>query len=72
MTKEVYSILKTRILSGAYGSKDFINEKALAEELKVRRTPVRETLARLEWEKLVTIIPRAGAMVAPVELNAVK
>jgi len=72
MAKEVYSILKNRILSGAYESGEFINEKALADELNVSRTPIRESLARLEWEKLVTIIPRAGAMVAPAELNAVK
>ncbi|MEM6481021.1 MAG: GntR family transcriptional regulator [Pseudomonadota bacterium] len=72
MAKEVYAIIKDRILSGAYDSGDFINEVALAEELNVSRTPIRETLARLEWEKLVTIIPRAGAMVAPAELNLVK
>ncbi|SLN73460.1 putative HTH-type transcriptional regulator YdfH [Roseovarius albus] len=72
MAKEVYSVIKGRILSGAYESGEFINEIALAEELNVSRTPIRETLARLEWEKLVTIIPRAGAMVAPAELNAVK
>ncbi len=72
MAKEVYAIIKDRILSGDYNTGEFINEQALAEELKVSRTPIRETLARLEWEKLVTIIPRAGAMVAPAELNAVK
>jgi len=72
MAKQVYSIIKDRILSGAYESGEFINEVALAEELNVSRTPIRETLARLEWEKLVTIIPRAGAMVAPAELNSIK
>ncbi|MEM6891784.1 MAG: GntR family transcriptional regulator [Pseudomonadota bacterium] len=72
MSKEAYSIIKERILSGTYGSGEFINEVALAEELSVSRTPIREALARLSWEKLVTIIPRAGAMVAPAELNAVK
>ncbi len=72
MGKEVYAIIKDRILSGAYESGEFINEKELATELNVSRTPIRETLARLEWEKLVTIIPRAGAMVTTAELNAVK
>lgn len=72
MAKEVYSVIKDRILSGAYDSGEFINEVALAQELNVSRTPIREALARLEWEKLVTIIPRAGAMVAPAELNSIK
>lgn len=34
--------------------------------------PIRETLARLEWEKFVKIITWAGTMVAPAERNAVK
>lgn len=72
MSKEAYSIIKERILSGTFASGEFINEVALAEELSVSRTPIREALARLSWEKLVTIIPRAGAMVAPAELNTVK
>jgi DNA-binding GntR family transcriptional regulator len=72
VSKEAYSIIKERILSGTYASGEFINEVALAEELNVSRTPIREALARLSWEKLVTIIPRAGAMVAPAELNTVK
>ncbi|MES0884095.1 GntR family transcriptional regulator [Roseibium sp. SCP14] len=72
MSKEIYSVIKQRILSGEYASGEIIKEKNLAEELDVSRTPIRENLARLEWEKLVTIIPRAGAMVAPIELNLVK
>lgn len=72
MSKDIYSVIKKRILSGAYESGEIIKEKSLAEELDVSRTPIRENLARLEWEKLVTIIPRAGAMVAPIELNLVK
>lgn len=72
MSKDVYSVIKERILSGAYKSGEFIKEQVVAEELNVSRTPIRESLARLEWEKLVTIIPRAGAMVAPAELTLVK
>ncbi len=72
MGSDVYTTIKRRILSGSYDTGEFVNEQALAKELGVSRTPIRETLARLEWEKLVTIIPRAGAMVAPAELNQIK
>lgn len=72
MANHVYEELKARILTGAYASGEIINEKALADELNVSRTPIRESLARLEWERLVKIIPRAGAMVAPTELRQVK
>ena len=72
MSKKIYSEIQQRILSGAYESGEIIKEKELAEEFNVSRTPIRESLARLEWEKLVTIIPRAGAMVAPSEVNLIK
>lgn len=41
-------------------------------ELRVSRTPIREALIRLSAEKLVTIIPRAGARVADINLNDFK
>jgi DNA-binding GntR family transcriptional regulator len=40
-----------------------LDEKTLAENLGVSRTPVRQALARLEHEGLVRIIPRRGAYI---------
>ena len=72
MSNSVYDKIKDRILTADFETGEIINEKSLAEEFGVSRTPIRESLARLEWEKLVTIIPRAGAMVSPIELNLFK
>ena len=41
-----------------------LDEKRLAAELGVSRTPVREALSRLEHQGLVTILPRRGVYVA--------
>jgi len=41
-----------------------LDERQLAEELGVSRTPVREALSRLEQEGLVRLVPRRGAFIA--------
>ena len=41
-----------------------LDEKRLATDLGVSRTPVREALARLENQGLITIVPRRGVYIA--------
>lgn len=67
MNQEIYDELKRRILFFEYSPGEMLNEKAIAAELGVSRTPIRESFLKLEWEKLVTIMPRAGIMVTKVE-----
>lgn len=69
MNTGIYGELKKRILFFDYEPGQMLNEKAIAAEFGVSRTPVREVLLRLEWERLVTIIPRAGIMVSKVEFQ---
>ncbi len=62
-----YDALRGAILAmDAYdpGADLRLDEKRLAAELGVSRTPVREALARLEHQGLVTILPRRGVYVA--------
>ena len=47
-----------------------ISENALSEKLDIGRTPVREALQRLAYERLVQIMPRAGAIVSEIDLPA--
>ena len=72
MDKKIYKLIKERIIKGDYQPSQLINEKQLINELSVSRTPIRESLALLEWEKLVKIIPRAGAIVSPIELGLIR
>lgn len=69
MTSNVYQIIKERILFLEYKPPQILNEKMLAEEFGVSRTPVREALKRLELEQLVRVLPRSGAMVTEIEFE---
>jgi len=49
-----------------------LSEKDLCREFGVSRTPLREALAKLESMKLVTIIPRFGTNVSPIDINEIR
>ena len=63
---KVYDALKKAITSmDIYSSAEppKLDERRLAEELGVSRTPVREAISRLEQEGLVRTVPRRGAFI---------
>jgi DNA-binding GntR family transcriptional regulator len=61
-----YLYLRGTVLSDPAVSGTFINEQAVATEVGVSRTPVREALLMLAAEDLVQLVPHRGAFVAPV------
>lgn len=67
--EEVQSIIEERIFSGKLAPGAKINEKALAEELKISRTPVREALNALRHEGLISIIPNRGGFVSSLSVK---
>ena len=60
----VYDAIKERILSGELPRGSRLRQEALAVELGVSRTPLREALRRLAAEGLVEFHPNRGAQVA--------
>ncbi len=62
-------MVRDRILSMEYKPGEILNEQKLAKEFGVSRTPLREALTKLEWEKLVRVLPRTGSMVTEVEFQ---
>ncbi|MBU4335664.1 MAG: GntR family transcriptional regulator [Actinobacteria bacterium] len=60
----VYLTLKRRILDGALAGGDMLGEQAVADELGVSRTPVREAIGRLQAEGWLKVHPRRGAVIA--------
>ena len=69
MNQEIYRTIKDRILFLEYKPGQILNEKTLAEEFGVSRTPLREVLSRLVWEQLARILPRSGTMVTEIEFQ---
>lgn len=69
MNINIYRELKNRILFLEYKPAQILNEKTLAEEFGVSRTPLREVLNRLEWDQLVRVLPRSGTMVTEIEFQ---
>ena len=59
-----YEKLKLMILDGEIAGGEPLVERTLAERLGVSRTPVRETIFRLERDGLVRVIEGKGAFVA--------
>lgn len=62
----VYARLRDEMFSGALAPGARLSVPALAERLRVSRSPVREAVLRLTQEGLATEEPRRGAVVARV------
>ncbi len=69
MNLKIYQELKNRILFLEYKPAQILNEKRLAKEFGISRTPLREVLNRLEWDQLVRVLPRTGTMVTEIEFQ---
>jgi DNA-binding GntR family transcriptional regulator len=63
---DVYESLKALIMEHTLTPRDRVNIDAVARDLEVSPTPVREALARLESEGLVRKRPLAGYTVSPL------
>jgi DNA-binding GntR family transcriptional regulator len=59
----VINEIRSRILEGKLELGERLSDKALADELKSSRTPVREALLHLQSEGLVTMRPQSGTFV---------
>jgi DNA-binding GntR family transcriptional regulator len=74
LKEKVYESLKSAIMDmDIYGDDEppRLDERRLAEELGVSRTPVREAISRLEQEGLVQSLPRRGAFVVRKSKNEI-
>src|SRR3954452_17973336 len=62
----VYHAIRRAILTCEFKPGQELREQILAEKYRVSRSPIRDSLLRLEQENLVTVLPRQGYRVNPI------
>ncbi len=68
----IYLAIRQAILTCEYRPGQELREQILAERFHVSRSPIRDSLLRLEQENLVTVLPRQGYQVRPVSIPDVQ
>src|SRR5580704_7630282 len=63
LKQHAYKLIRKRLLSGSLPPGGRLSDDALAKELGISRSPVREAISQLTSEGLVEYRPRSGAYV---------
>ncbi|MEH3037682.1 MAG: GntR family transcriptional regulator [Sphingomonas adhaesiva] len=72
LSERVFEIVREQIVMGKLGTDSPIRQDALAAELGVSKIPLREALARLEQEGLLTSHANRGFFVQPMSASQVE
>ncbi|MET0314947.1 MAG: GntR family transcriptional regulator [Hansschlegelia sp.] len=66
------ALIREAIVSGRFALGERLSDRALADELQISRTPVREALARLAQDDLVVVRPQSGTFVMSLDAADVR
>jgi DNA-binding GntR family transcriptional regulator len=69
LAERAYLVLRDRLVTLVIRPGSPLNEEALAADMGLGRTPVREALKRLETERLVVVYPRRGTFATDVHIT---
>lgn len=72
LRERVYAQLKLLLNEGSLKPGVFLDLNALGNKLSLSRTPLRDALLRLEVEGFVTIHPRRGVVINPLDINTIR
>ncbi len=72
LREEVYERLRSHMNEGRLRPGSYLDLNALAEEIGISRTPLRDALLRLESEGFVEILNRRGVRVAKLTLRVIR
>ncbi|WP_189302687.1 GntR family transcriptional regulator [Streptomyces albospinus] len=64
--EKAYAYLKDSVLTDPEMQDRFLSEQEIADRIGVSRTPIREALLLLAAEDLVRLVPKRGALIAPL------
>lgn len=72
MRDQIYAILRQLILTSRIAPGAALDEKAIAADLAVSRTPVHEAVQRLSDERLVEVRAQSGTFVARIDRGQIE
>ncbi len=72
MRDQIYPLIRDLILTGTIRPGDPIDEKLIATQLNISRTPVREAVKKLSDEHLVDVVAQSGTRAARVDAKEIE
>lgn len=72
MSDQVYALLHKLILTAEIKPGELINEKSIAAQLGISRTPIREAVKRLSEEHLVDVVAQSATRVSQLDLKSIE
>ncbi len=69
LSVKAYEEIKNMILSGELKQGQAISINAMAEQLGISRTPVTNACQKLEYEKLLTVVPKQGVIINTISIE---
>lgn len=72
LKEKAYQILRRMILTGEFRGGTQVVEADLVTRLQIGRTPIRESVLRLEQEGLVRIVPHKGIFINEMSLKEIQ
>lgn len=69
LKQQAYQIIRSKIMNCEYPPGMLLNENIILTAVPGSRTPIRDAISRLEQERLVTILPKKGILVAGLSLR---
>ncbi len=72
LREQIYPMVRSLILTGVIRPGEVIDEKAIAAQLQVSRTPVREAVKRLSDEHLVEVAAQSATRAARIDRREIE